>query len=134
MNDYKIIIEGKKHDMLEIVSSFNKELFEQYSYINEDEKYIDVDKLIKDERFEDLGRIYFQCCSSIGEMVLDSEEERAEYDKLGNQIRMHDNLSKMNYQKGENEKGAMHILKGIDIVLSFYEDLLEKEKQSSKIK
>lgn len=128
--EYKIIISSNEYFLPTTVYLFNKEVLSKYSTIENDITYIDFDLLKENEGYEVLNKIAFQCTSSIGELVLDDNEARSRYDKLGPKMRLDDNLAKINYQKGNEEIAKEKLINMTEMVLDFYKEELEQEEKN----
>ena len=134
MEDYKVIIDNEKYHIPGLVSSFNQEIFQEYSYEEENEKYFDMNRLIDDDKIPELDRICDMCCDTIGQITLDNENDLKEFSSLGADLRMYDNLSKISFKRGDKEKGINYILQEMKIALEYYNVLLERDKENTKTK
>ncbi len=118
---------SKTYEIPTTVSLFNEELFEDNSYIKDEENYLDIKKLTTEE----LEKIFFQCEYIVREITLD-EKELAEYSQLGEKIRSKDNLAKWQLKEGNEEKRREHILEGLEIVLGYYSRLIKQDLSKEK--
>lgn len=130
--NYNVIINNKEYIMPSVVSALNNELFEEYKVEENEKTYFDIDRVIENKRIEDLDRICFQTCATVGELALDDPETLQTYNELGPDIRLWDNMATIHRKKNNIDKACQDYLKIMEPVLEFYNNLLKEEQEKDK--
>lgn len=127
--EYKTIINDNIYSFPTLVYEFQKEILDKYAQIENDTTYIDMNLLKENESYEVLEKISTMCSDAIGQIVLYAEEEVQKNDDFWPQIRLYDNIAKINHNKGDDEKAKQQLSKLIEMTVDYYDELLKIEKQ-----
>lgn len=130
--NYNVIINEKEYLIPSTVSMFNEKLFEEYKVEENEKTYFDINRLVENKRIEDLDRLSFQSCAIVGELAYDDPETLQAYNKLGPNIRFWDNMAILDRKDNDIDKACQDYLKLMEIVLEFYNNLLEHEKNKTR--
>lgn len=130
----RAIIKDKIYYFPSSIYMLNEQLFEDYSYKKTDESIIDLNEFKKKVEYKDLDLISFQCAACVGESTLDDPNRLDRYNKIGPNLRELDYKSKYHVSREELDAAREDQLKMIELVIGFYTDEinLEKEKSNSK--
>ena len=105
MEKYYVVINKKEYELPSVLKVLNEKTFEEYTIKNNNKNYLDIEKMIKENKKEELLKIDYQCTLVIQEIIMDDDNQtKTKWNKLGPTLRLLDDMIKINFQKNNSEK------------------------------
>ena len=133
MEKYYIIINEKEYELPPVLKVLNEKTFKEYTLIKNNKNYLDIEKMIKENKKEELLRIDYQCTLIIQEITIDNDNlTKTKWNKLGSTLRLLDDMITINFQKNNQEKAYDKLKTSIQLALEFREEIITKEQYETK--
>ena len=130
MEKYYVVINKKEYELPSVLKALNKKTFEEYTIKNNNKNYLDIEKMIKENKKEELLKIDYQCTLVIQEIIMDDDNQtKTKWNKLGPTLRLLDDMIKINFQKNNPEKAYDKLKTSMQIALEFREEIITKEQE-----
>lgn len=130
MEKYYIVINKKEYELPSVLKALNEKTFEEYTIKNNNKNYLDIEKMIKENKKEELLKIDYQCTLVIQEIIMDDDNQtKTKWNKLGPTLRLLDDMIKINFQKNNPEKAYDKLKTSMQIALEFREEIITKEQE-----
>lgn len=130
MEKYYVVINKKEYELPSVLKALNEKTFEEYTIKNNNKNYLDIEKMIKENKKEELLKIDYQCTLVIQEIIMDDDNQtKTKWNKLGPTLRLLDDMIKINFQKNNPEKAYDKLKTSMQIALEFREEIITKEQE-----
>lgn len=130
MEKYYVVINKKEYELPSVLKALNEKTFEEYTIKNNNKNYLDIEKMIKENKKEELLKIDYQCTLVIQEIIMDDDNQtKTKWNKLGPTLRLLDDMIKINFQKNNPEKAYDKLKTSMQIALEFREEIITKEHE-----
>lgn len=130
MEKYYVVINKKEYELPSVLKALNEKTFEEYTIKNNNKNYLDIEKMIKENKKEELLKIDYQCTLVIQEIIMDDDNQtKTKWNKLGPTLRLLDDMIKINFQKNNPEKAYDKLKTSMQIALEFREEIINKEHE-----
>ena len=130
MEKYYVVINKKEYELPSVLKVLNEKTFEEYTIKNNNKNYLDIEKMIKENKKEELLKIDYQCTLVIQEIIMDDDNQtKTKWNKLGPTLRLLDDMIKINFQKNNPEKAYDKLKTSMQIALEFREEIITKEQE-----
>ena len=130
MEKYYVVINKKEYELPSVLKALNEKTFEEYTIKNNNKNYLDIEKMIKENKKEDLLKIDYQCTLVVQEIIMDDDNQtKTKWNKLGPTLRLLDDMIKINFQKNNPEKAYDKLKTSMQIALEFREEVITKEQE-----
>lgn len=130
MEKYYVVINKKEYELPSVLKALNEKTFEEYTIKNNNKNYLDIEKMIKENKKEELLKIDYQCTLVIQEIIMDDDNQtKTKWNKLGPTLRLLDDMIKINFQKNNSEKAYDKLKTSMQIALEFREEIITKEQE-----
>lgn len=113
---YYIVIGDKEYEIPTTVSMFNKEIFEGNKKVVGSKKYLDLSKLINENKRQDVEKIVDQCVAHTGDMIRETRLE-TKWNDIGPKIRNLDNMSKILFESGKKDLAYKKQIELMELVM-----------------
>ena len=133
VNYYYVVINNKEYFLSNIVFMNMDNEIVKYIEFKNDKKYINIVGMKRDLEYYLLKKIYDRCNSYVGMFFVDSSFEE-DFSKLGYEFRKIDRLSDYNYKRGNVANACDLLIRGIELSLDPYNDIITKEIEKKIIK
>ena len=126
---YKVIIKGNEYKIPEIISNLNKEeIFDKYTIEKDNEKYLDIERLMKEHKKEEIKKICFQAGHFLS-MITGDAECAEDYRETFHKINFLSDFADYCFKEGKEEKGLEKKLEELEISLQGYNKFMENPKE-----
>lgn len=130
MEKYYVVINKKEYELPSVLKTLNEKTFEEYTIKNNNKNYLDIEKMIKENKKEELLKIDYQCTLVIQEIIMDDDNQtKTKWNKLGPTLRLLEDMIKINFQKNNPEKAYDKLKTSMQIALEFREEIITKEQE-----
>lgn len=133
MNNYYVVINDNEYSLSKVIFLDMDNEIVNYINVLDNKKYINMDGVRNDGNYYLLKKMYDRCNSYVGMFFVDTVEGE-EFSKLGYEFRKVDRLSDYNYKKGNITNACDLLIRGIELSIKPYNDILNKEIKNKIIR
>lgn len=129
MNSVYVIFNSHEFVLPNAAIYNNQEIVSSYSSHVNNKDYLNIDKMVADDKMDYLLKISHDCVSSIGmnALAIDDDYYMEQFNKINALFKDYVKKSEMFFKNGDKNSGYGLVLSGLEIAINFFNDMFSDE-------